>query len=154
MSRNEPSPSPSPSSPSLLRRIAVVGAFLLILAPVAAIAENADTSESRQARGKVSYRIYCQNCHGSNAEGDGPIAELLVVKSSDLTRLAEENEGQFPSAEVYRVIDGRDSVRGHGSREMPIWGLTFQDPGRGSDQEIEVRERILDLVAFLRSIQK
>ena len=37
---------------------------------------------------------------------------------------------------------------------MPIWGLSFQDPHRDSDQEGEIRERILDLVAFIESIQE
>jgi hypothetical protein len=37
---------------------------------------------------------------------------------------------------------------------MPVWGIGFRDPGRDSDQEAEVRQRILDLVAFIASIQE
>ncbi len=51
------------------------------------------------------------------------------------------------------MIDGRTEVKAHGSREMPIWGFSFQDPGRTDDQETEVRERILDLVEYLKTIQ-
>jgi len=36
---------------------------------------------------------------------------------------------------------------------MPVWGLSFQEPGRDSDQERQTREQIRDLVAYLESIQ-
>ena len=49
-----------------------------------------------------------------------------AVKPADLTQLAKHNDGQFPFWTVYRVIDGREEVKAHGSRAMPIWGLWFQ----------------------------
>ena len=116
-------------------------------------AVSQDSPELRAARGRTSYRLYCRNCHGKDGKGGGPIAELLKVAPADLTVLSADNEGRFPEDEVYGSIDGRKNVRGHGSREMPIWGYSFQDPTRTEDQEAEVRERILDLVAYVKSLQ-
>jgi hypothetical protein len=53
---------------------------------------------------------------------------------------------------VAASIDGRE-VPTHGTRDMPIWGLSFQVPGKDSNQEAEVRARIEDLTAFLRAVQ-
>lgn len=135
-------------------------AALLVAAPlvmsgvtVTAEEEPSDDVVMRTARGRTSYRIYCQNCHGKDGHGDGTIAELLKVPPADLTLLSAGNDGEFPADKVYLKIDGREEVRGHGPREMPIWGFSFQDPNRDEDQEAEVRERLLDLIAFLRSIQ-
>ena len=72
----------------------------------------------------------------------------------DLTRLARRNDGRFPSDAVYAAIDGREKVRGHGPGSMPVWGLSLQTSGLAADQEQEVREKLLDLVAYLESIQE
>lgn len=108
----------------------------------------------RVVRGSSTFQIYCASCHGRRADGDGPMAEFLRIPPKDLTRLAHEHGGTFPEDEAYSAIDGRRSIRGHGPREMPVWGFGFQVPGRDNDQEAEVRQRILDLMAFLRSIQR
>lgn len=102
--------------------------------------------------GKLLFDVYCVSCHGAGAEGDGPLAADLRVPPADLTRLLDK-AGAFPTDRVREAIDGRFEVRSHGTREMPVWGLTFQDRSRGNDQENEVEGRIDDLVAYLRSIQ-
>jgi mono/diheme cytochrome c family protein len=35
-------------------------------------------------RGKALYRKYCSNCHGTNGQGDGPLANKLTPKPADL----------------------------------------------------------------------
>lgn len=115
--------------------------------------ESGTVRSERIARGELSYRVHCASCHGSGGQGDGSMAEYLKVEPADLTRLSRENQGVFPAERVYSSIDGRREVRGHGPSGMPVWGLTFQTSGRDSDQEKEVRERILDLMSYLESIQ-
>jgi hypothetical protein len=39
--------------------------------------------------------------------------------------LSKNNNGVFPLNAVYEVIDGRKSIKAHGTREMPIWGLRY-----------------------------
>jgi mono/diheme cytochrome c family protein len=109
------------------------------------------------AGGKIKYQQYCANCHGSAGKGDGEMAKLLVFKPADLTRLSQQNKGEFPFWRVYRAVDGREIVRGHGSREMPLWGFVFQveegDDGTGAEEDL-VRGRIWQLVYYLESIQE
>ena len=82
------------------------------------------------------------------------MVEVLKIRPADLTRIRERNGGSFPEARIAAVIDGRLEIHGHGPGSMPVWGLTFRESGRDTDQETEVRERIRDLVVFLESIQK
>lgn len=117
-----------------------------------AVTETAAPQEGSVARGRVSFRIYCASCHGATAQGNGPVGAYLKIPPADLTRLAAKNKGEFPADRVAASIDGRE-VPSHGPRDMPVWGLSFQTPEKDSDQEAEVRLRILDLTAFLRSIQ-
>jgi mono/diheme cytochrome c family protein len=105
-------------------------------------------------RGRFLFRVYCQNCHGEAGRGDGPTAEMMKIAPTDLTRIRRDNEGEFPFDRIYRTIDGRQEVRGHGSAGMPVWGLAFQELDRDVNQEDEVRGKILQLIEFLESIQE
>ena len=110
--------------------------------------------QDRVEYGRRAYSVYCASCHGKAGRGDGPVAADLKVEPTDLTRLAARNDGRFPRDRTYQAIDGRLLVRGHGTSEMPVWGATFQIPCSDRDQEREVRERILDLLSYLESIQR
>ena len=142
------------------KKAAAAGLLLGVLALVPAPGQDkpegmpdgkADTE--RVALGRLSYRVHCASCHGESGRGDGPVAEHLKVPPADLTRLAVSRQGGFPRNEVYEAIDGRRELRGHGPTGMPVWGATFQDRGRDTPQEQEVLEKILDLVAYIESIQ-
>ncbi len=113
----------------------------------------AEPAEEREVLGALSYRVHCLNCHGSAGTGNGPMAELLKIVPADLTRLAARHGGEFPAEDVYQAIDGRHEIAAHGTRQMPVWGIGFQDPGRDTDQEETVRHKILDLVAYLETLQ-
>jgi mono/diheme cytochrome c family protein len=108
----------------------------------------------RIERGALTYRVHCGSCHGATAKGDGPMAAVLKVEPADLRRLARRNDGRFPKDRIYSTIDGREEIRSHGPGSMPVWGLSFQTSGLAAEQEKEVRETILDLVAYLESIQE
>ena len=109
--------------------------------------------------GSDEYRVSCLNCHGEGGKGDGPMMELLTKKPSDLTVLAKNNEGEYPFVKVYQTIDGRVTVPGHGTREMPIWGARYAEEdyeryGTAFGAEDVVRGRILQLVYFIQSLQQ
>jgi len=112
-----------------------------------------DREAEQIERGRFSYEIYCINCHGKSGTGDGRTADILTVQPTDLTRLSQNNGGEFPGDAVRSAIDGRREVRGHGERRMPIWGLTFQELDRDTNQEAQVRIRIEQLVSYLQTIQ-
>jgi mono/diheme cytochrome c family protein len=75
--------------------------------------------------GKTEYQSFCATCHGVDGKGAGPISPLLKVAPPDLTVLAKKNDGVFPFSSVYKVIDGRQAIVAHGSRDMPIWGNRY-----------------------------
>ena len=105
------------------------------------------------ASGSGLYVNYCASCHGPKAKGDGPMAAVLTKKPADLTTIAKRNGGKFPSDLVFRTIDGRNPVMGHGGQEMPIWGNAFLRVQGGATPEV-TRARIEALVNYLESIQQ
>jgi mono/diheme cytochrome c family protein len=99
--------------------------------------------------GKMDYEANCAACHGQNGKGDGPLSTELRTKPPDLTLIARRNDGVFPADFLYRIIDGRKTIRAHGTYEMPVWGLLLL----GNDSEGPAPNRILAIIAYLRSIQ-
>ena len=130
--------------------LCLIGAALIAAAQGGSQEEQAAT---KAARGRVTYGIYCANCHGAEARGDGNLAALLTVKPTDLTRLTKK-DGTFPDDPVRRAIDGRDEVAGHGMRDMPVWGDVFQDPSGTPEGAEAAKAKIADLIEYLRSIQQ
>jgi len=120
-------------------------------------AEEEDSEALKAAKGKVTFRVYCSNCHGAEAKGDGKLAPLLSVKPADLTRLVtKEDKGEFPADRVRQAIDGRAEVAGHGYREMPVWGDVFKPSNSemSDPEKLDVAKRkIAELVAYLQTIQ-
>jgi len=119
--------------------------------------------------GKAEFQSSCASCHGMDGKGKGPVSEQLKVPPSDLTILAKNNNGVFPTNAVYETIYGSKTIAAHGIREMPIWGERFNpimnlphsvdptydalDPSRGS-REVVVRTRILAVIDYLSRIQQ
>ena len=133
------------------------GAALALLAfvfPAPALFSSLAQQAELVERGRFLFRVYCQNCHGETGRGDGPTADKMKIAPSDLTRIRRDNDGEFPFDRIYRTIDGRREVRGHGAARMPVWGLAFQELDRDVNQEDEVRGKILQLIEFLESIQE
>lgn len=125
-------------------------------------AENVDI-------GKAEFQASCASCHGIDGKGKGPVSGQLKVEPSDLTVLARNNNGVFPTNAVYETIYGSKTIPAHGTREMPIWGERFNpivnlphyvDPsywkmaGPEQSPEIVVRARILAVIDYLNRIQQ
>jgi mono/diheme cytochrome c family protein len=124
----------------------------VLLVPAAALADEKPRYDAAAAAmGEVTYKTYCASCHGTKAEGDGPLAPHLGTRPSDLTTLSKRNEGKYPFTKVYHVIDGRRPVKAHGA--MPAWADAFRESREGNDDD-KVREKITQLTEFLASIQK
>ena len=119
-------------------------------------AEDEDETPTYSAfNGKQTYRTFCVNCHGAGAKGDGYLVDSLKAKPADLTQLAKRNGGEFPAERVRASIDGTAEVKGHGMREMPVWGDVFLWPDGDSPERREhVKRKIGELVEYLRSIQE
>jgi nucleotide-binding universal stress UspA family protein len=134
-------------------KLAFAGAAMLaalLLLPSAAIAQDAPMKQTTP--GAEVFRTYCASCHGTSAHGDGPLASSMRKKPANLTEIAKRNGGEFPTDLVFRTIDGRQPVRGHGGPDMPVWGDAFEKSREAGDQE-RVKSVIQSLVDYLESIQ-
>lgn len=109
--------------------------------------------------GKREYDGQCAVCHGRLGKGDGPYAGIVDTRIADLTTLARRNNGVFPFQRVYEVIDGRQLLKAHGSRDMPVWGSRYLAlAGEAAfdvpyDPEAYVRTRILALTEYVNRLQ-
>ena len=140
---------------SIFRAIALahIGAVLLGASVAAFAAEKLDI-------GKAEYDGACAVCHGYTGKGDGYMKSQLVSQVPDLTVLAKNNKGIFPFDRVYQIIDGRQEIKAHGSRAMPVWGRHFNmqcsiyfENYPPQDNESAARSRILALTEYLYRLQ-
>jgi mono/diheme cytochrome c family protein len=119
--------------------------------------------------GKSEFQSSCASCHGMDGKGKGPVGAQLKVPPPDLTVLARNNNGAFPTNTVYETIEGSKTIAAHGVREMPVWGERFNpivnlphdvDPAywtlAGPDQNpaVVVRKRIIAVMDYLNRIQQ
>lgn len=130
-------------------------AAVMVLLPLSANAANI-------ADGKEDYMVYCAPCHGVSGLGDGPVSLELTKKPIDLTVIAKNDAGRFDENKIKMIVDGRSMPRAHGTPEMPVWGrwFSFQATAGGLLQEDrktiekQVDERLNNLIAYLKTIQK
>ena len=116
--------------------LAVVGLWLA--------ARSVPAQENGRAlTGAALYRQHCAACHGDSGRGDGLVGQALRTPPADLTTLARQHQGVFPSEAVAEFIDGTRYVLPHGARTMPVWGMMFQS-----------RETIRKIVDYLRELQQ
>jgi len=141
----------------MARMTYVLGATLLVSTPVATAPAQQPATQTAEAvlsgtTGDSVFKTYCGSCHGKSARGDGTLAESLRFRPADLTRIAKRNGGKFDADNVYRIIDGRKAVKGHGGTDMPVWGDAFRQSAEGYSEDA-VKVRIEAIVEYLESIQ-
>jgi len=123
-----------------------------------ALCSSAVLAQQKVDFGKREFEANCASCHGITGKGNGSVAELLRKSPPDLTLLAKNNQGVFPMARLYDVIEGAN-VPAHGSRDMPVWGRDYRIKDAEYymdvpyDAEAMVRARILALLEYLNRLQ-
>jgi hypothetical protein len=141
-----------------MKRRVSIGAIVLILVALLLRAFPLATAQEMEvvAGGELEYQNHCAVCHGVDAKGQGIMARYLTLKPTDLTQLSKRYSGKFPFWQTYRTIDGREEVRGHGMRDMPVWGPRFRAEAGGDDSgsKAQASGRVLSLVFYLQYIQE
>ncbi len=135
----------------------IVGCVLLFNLDSASALEKA----AQLKLGENEYMSNCAACHGADAKGSGPVAAVLSIKPSDLTKISKKFNGQFPNEHIYKVIDGREMINPHGDTDMPVWGhrymaMAYKKAGEVPhelDAQALAFGRITSLVGYLESIQ-
>jgi len=103
------------------------------------------------ASGSEMYKAYCASCHGIDGKGTGPAASALKSKLPDLTQLAKNNGGKFPSEHVSQVIIGDALVAAHGDKSMPVWGPPFLAMDQRDRSVVQLRTR--NLTSHIETLQ-
>jgi hypothetical protein len=105
-----------------------------------------------RARGQARPHHRCAvELRQTDAKGSGPAAAAMKSAPADLTQLAQENGGKYPSAHVASVIRGQATIPSHGSQDMPIWGPLFSSISQG--HEGQVQQRTANLVQYIETLQ-
>lgn len=131
--------------------------LVLLTALLGGLTPLADAQEMEViAGGELEFQNNCAVCHGVDARGQGIMSKYLTVRPADLTQLAKKNDGAFLFWQIYRTIEGREEVRGHGTRDMPVWGDRFRAQAGGNDSgsRAQAAGRLLSLVFYLQHIQE
>lgn len=132
-----------------MMKTAIITGICAAMSAFPALAQDA-------ARGARLFADNCAVCHGSDATGDGPMAEILEIPPTDLTTIATRYDG-FPRIGIARKIDGRDPLLSHGG-DMPIYGFVFGEMSevlRSVDgRTLLTSDEVVDLVAYLERIQE
>jgi len=118
------------------RHFTSITVIVLLIAPLA-------QAFGDENGGREMYLKYCASCHGNEGKGDGPVSRDFKLKVPNLTLLRSKNKGTYPLDRVMSSIDGSRAVRGHGTRNMPVWGEVFR-------QEHE-KEKYTELTSLLKA---
>ncbi|HYC21841.1 MAG TPA: c-type cytochrome [Candidatus Bathyarchaeia archaeon] len=135
------------------RTTAVLAGGLIV---AAALVSAAPVARASEAANKQLYLKYCGSCHGPDGKGDGVLSGVLQTKPADLTQIAKKNGGEFPTAEVAKVINGSKTMRAHGDPDMPVWGEVFkqQASSGSSSRKSQAQAKIAFITAYIKSIQE
>lgn len=106
--------------------------FLWSASVMLGLAADATAFGAEVNGGREMYLQYCGSCHGRDGKGMGIVSRELKTKTPDLTIIAKKNHGIYPLDDVMATIDGRRIVRGHGDRDMPVWGEKFHSEAKGT----------------------
>jgi mono/diheme cytochrome c family protein len=106
--------------------------------------------QTSPTKGEENYKAYCAACHGVSGKGDGPAATALKVPPTDLTRLAANAGGKFPTMHVETMIRNADNPA-HGSKDMPVWGPVFRSLSSGNQAQVELR--VANLTKYIEAMQ-
>ncbi len=107
----------------LVLRLSKHVSLLLFSVTLALPARAADQRATLKAEGATIYARYCVGCHGEKGDGNGPAAEMLIVKPRDFTKgifkFRSTPSGTLPTDEdLYKVLS-----RGVYRTSMPDWAL-------------------------------
>ncbi len=112
---------------------------------------KAPIAQTDASSGQAMFVSYCAACHGASGQGNGPAASELKVKPTDLTVLARNNHGEFPSDHVWAILHFGTKAPAHGTSDMPVWGdlLHALEPF----DSLKETQRINNLVNYIKTLQ-
>ncbi|MGA6970068.1 MAG: hypothetical protein WBY93_00440 [Candidatus Binatus sp.] len=81
------------------------------------------------------------------------MAKSLSMPPANLRSLGDKYGMPLPAHRIAELIDGRDTIRAHGTRDMPVWGERLYEVGEGNKGEVGIGEVITKIIDYLDTIQ-
>lgn len=120
-----------------------IGCVVLLIA-------GAARADERPRWGNAEYLRYCSACHGDDADGNGPVSNVLSPHPPALTAL-HAKYGNPLSTRFVEFVSGSTMPRAHGTSAMPVWGQVLGDQPGDDREAVEILWKI---TRYLESIQK
>ena len=119
---------------------------LLVSALVLAIAPSAALAAADIAKGKETYKMICETCHGPTGKGDGPGAQGIQPSPRDFSKGefkydADKDGKAGADADLSLIIKNGAAAYG-GSPLMVGWGAALQEAD------------VANIIAFVRSLKQ
>jgi mono/diheme cytochrome c family protein len=130
----------------------LAGTIILVSQETTSPVKHATAAATSPSSGKEMFMSYCASCHGKEAKGNGPAAAALRQSPADLTGLARQHGGKYPSDLVTSVLRGQRQLMAHGDQDMPVWGPVFWKISQGHEELVQMR--IANLNKYLESLQE
>ncbi|MHA7836224.1 MAG: c-type cytochrome [bacterium] len=99
--------------------------------------------------GREAYLRYCSACHGEEADGDGPVANVLSPRPPALTKL-HEKFGRPLATDLAAYLSGTTGPRAHGPSDMPVWGRVLRETQPGQREADDVLWRIVRYLDWIQ----
>lgn len=106
-------------------------------------------AEDRSRWGQAEYLRYCSACHGEDADGNGPVSNVLTPDPPALTSLRAKF-GNPLSTRFVEFVSGATMPRAHGTSDMPVWGRVLRDK---AGDDLEAVEILWKITRYLDQIQ-
>ena len=136
---------------NFLLALVLAGTIILVSQETKSV-KHSTAAATSPASGKEMFMSYCASCHGRDAKGNGPAAAALKQAPADLTGLARQHRGMYPSDLVTSVLRGQKQLMAHGDQDMPVWGPLFWKMSQGHEELVQMR--IANLNKYLESLQE
>ena len=129
-------------------------AFLFVSALVVfAIGCAGESKKDAIAEGEEWFKSYCTPCHGENGDGKSQIGYTMETPPKNLRQIAKRRNGEFPDAEISKIIAGVENVPGHSTDVMPAWWEAFKKAENITDEKV-LQAKIDNITAYLKTIQE
>jgi hypothetical protein len=110
-------------------------------------------SHSDPSSGKQMFKDYCTTCHGMDGKGDGPAAELLEVRTPDLTTIAKRHHTRSTALFISEFLRNR-TCQTNGRINLPVWGRYFREHDPDQIHHTFTSMRIYNLSNYVDFIQQ
>lgn len=128
--------------------------FLFISALIVfAIGCSGESNKANVAEGEEWFKSYCAPCHSENGDGQSQIGYTMETPPKNLRQIAKRRNGEFPDAEISKIIAGVENVPGHSTNVMPAWWEAFKKAENITDETI-LQAKIDNITAYLKTIQE